>query len=58
MVSEKLAQERQCRKMHYGNSWLNFKAPQSCQFSTVEVVQYTREITSVLWGDSFSTVGG
>ena len=26
-------------------------------FSTLEVVQYIRGITSVLWGDSFSTVG-
>ena len=26
-------------------------------FSTLEVVQYIGEITSVLWGDSFSTVG-
>ena len=27
-------------------------------FSTLEVVQYIGGITSVLWGDSFSTVGG
>ena len=27
-------------------------------FSTLEVVQYIREITSVLWGDNISTVGG
>ena len=27
-------------------------------FSTVEVVQYSGGIASVLWGDSFSTVGG
>ena len=26
-------------------------------FSTLEVDQYIRGITSVLWGDSFSTVG-
>ena len=26
-------------------------------FSTLEVVQYIGGITSVLWGDSFSTVG-
>ena len=26
--------------------------------STVEVVQYSGGIASVLWGDSFSTVGG
>ena len=27
-------------------------------FSTLEVVQYIGGITSVLWGDGFSTVGG
>ena len=27
-------------------------------FSTLEVVKYIGGITSVLWGDSFSTVGG
>ena len=27
-------------------------------FSTVEVVQYSGGIASVLWGDTFSTVGG
>ena len=27
-------------------------------FSTLEVVQYIGGITSVLWGDSISTVGG
>ena len=27
-------------------------------FSTVEVVQYSGGIASVVWGDSFSSVGG